>query len=97
MENWRERAKELDIPMYQRKKEDVIADIISVAVPEKVNLKIDVKTANAICRDALFKYAEEQGIENAVCEQYVERFIWQGKFLNCKRKGIIFNGTKRIS
>ena len=25
--SWRDRAKELDIPMFQRKKEDVIADI----------------------------------------------------------------------
>ena len=97
MNNWREKAKELGIPMYQRKKEDVMADIVAITVPEKVNFTIDVKTANNICRDALFKYVEDQGIENAVCEQYVNRFIWQGKFLNCKRKGIIFNGTKRIS
>ena len=59
-----------------------------------IKMIIGVKEANQICKDALLKHVAEQGLEDVVCERYFEVAIRNGKFLNCKRKGIIFKGQK---
>ena len=95
---WREEAKELGVPLYDkelkrpRKKVDVLADIEAkkkkpedVAGPAKII--ISVQEANKMCSEALFRYVAEQGLENITCEKW---------FINCKRKGIVFKGIKNV-
>jgi hypothetical protein len=61
---------------------------------EQKNIVIDVRVANKLCRDALVKYANEQGLKDITCEGFVEKAFRNGKFLNCKRRGIVLYGTE---
>jgi hypothetical protein len=93
--DWREEAKELEIPLYDhdrkcpRKKDDVLSDIEATKAPrpEPTKITVSVKDATKICSNALFRYIKEQGLGNATCERW---------FLNCKRKGIVFKGTRDV-
>ena len=97
---WRDEAKVSGVALYDytlgctRKKVDVLAEIEAKRQPqeEAVKITINVKEANRICKDALFNHITEQGFNNVICERYVESACARGKFLNCKRKGIIFKG-----
>ena len=49
---------------------------------------ISPREATRICSEALFKYVSEKGLTDITCE---------GWFVNCKRKGIVFKGTKNVN
>jgi len=83
---WREEAKRLNIPLWHRKKVDVLRDIEATKTKCK-DIKITVRPEEAteICRKALFEHVSGLGMENITCEKW---------FVNCKRKGIVFKGQK---
>lgn len=83
--NWRVEAKTLGIPMYRRKKVDVIADIEAKnAKPEFIRVIVSPRQATEICNKAIKEYVIEQGLcEPITCEKW---------FVNCKRKGIVYKG-----
>lgn len=91
--DWRKKAKELNIPLWHRKKVDVLKDIAAktetVTEPEFIKVIISPKEATAICNKALFDVAMERGLGTLItCERW---------FVNCKRKGIVFKGRKNVS
>ena len=91
MKEWRTRAKELGIKMYQRKKADVIADIEALLNKQSETIKVIVppRKATEICNKALQEYVIEQGLDG---DKEITRERW---FVNCKRKGIVFKGKAK--
>ena len=91
MENWREKAKELGISLYHRKKDDVIREIENKAVKKSEDMKITIEPRKAfeICVAALRGYVIEQGMDGD------KEIIWEKWFVNCKRKGIVFRGKAK--
>lgn len=88
---WREEAKELGIPLYHRKKADVLAEIqekkLGIAVRNAlVKMTISGQEATAICIAALKEYVRNHGLSEPITHEK-----W---FVNCKRKGIVFTGAK---
>ncbi len=102
---WRAEAKELNIPLYHRKKKDVLAEIADVLkdietkkvldnfnlgkIYQKVKLVVSGKQATRICNVALREYVKQQGL--------VEPITCEAWYINCKRKGIVFTGAKHDS
>lgn len=93
---WREEAKELGIAVYDkklkrpRKKLDVLRDIElkkAEVTNEAMRIIISPRDATEICKKALYEYVSAMGMKDAYCEKW---------FLNCKRKGIVFKGTKNV-
>jgi hypothetical protein len=100
---WREEAKELGVPLYDhklkriRKKIDVLRDIEMKKIDapsEPENVILEVREANKICRQALLNYVTEMGFKDVSIEGCIETSIRKGRFLNCKRRGIVFRGMK---
>jgi hypothetical protein len=102
---WREEAKQLGISLYDKElkrprlKANVEVDIASASVPkltvdEPESVVIEVREANAICRQALLDHVTEMGFSDVSIERCIESLIRKFKFLNCKRRGIAFKGTK---
>ena len=91
MEKWREKAKELNISLYHRKKDDVIREITEKTTVESEDMKITVEPRKAfeICVAALRGYVIEQGMDGD------KEIIWEKWFVNCKRKGIVFRGKAK--
>ena len=91
MKDWRAKAKELNIKMYQRKKVDVIADIETALSQQDETIKVIVhpRKAMEICDAALREYVIEQGLDG---DKEITRERW---FVNCKRKGIVFKGKAK--
>ena len=92
MTDWREKAKELGIPVYDKElkrprlKVAVLADIeVMSNVCKDIKITIRADEATEICRKALFDHVSKLGMKNITCEKW---------FLNCKRKGIVFKGQK---
>jgi hypothetical protein len=61
-----------------------------------MNITIDIREANEICRQALISHVDEMGLDNVSIEGCIERLIRKNKFLNCKRRGIVLTGTEVI-
>ncbi len=90
MDNWRQEAKRLNIPLYHRKKADVIAEIEAVPSEGKEKkVSLDLVTATHLCRKALKDYAVEQGLDPDY-EIMISRW-----YLRAKRKGIRFIGRQK--
>ena len=85
---WREQAKELGIPLFQRKKVAVLADIEAILHPPQKKVLIKGRIAKEICDKALRDYAIEQGIDG---NEPIATERWS---LNCRRRGIMFKGTE---
>lgn len=63
----------------------------------KENIVVSVKDANEICKDALIAYGKEQGLEDVTVELCIERLVHKRKLLNCKRRGIVIEGTRDVT
>jgi hypothetical protein len=62
-----------------------------------MNITIDIREVNEICRQALLDHAVTLGLKDASIEGCIERLIRKNTFINCKRRGVVITGLSQVT